>query len=88
LMGHAKRDHIVAVEHGSRVSRTAGWISAVVLSEGRVVATWTHEVKKGTLAMRVDPLRKLAPATLKEVRLQADALAEALGLDHAAVTLA
>jgi len=88
LMGHAKRDHLVAAEHGSRVSRTAGWISAVVLSEGRVVATWTHEVKKGTLAMTVDPLRRLAPATLKEVRLQADALAEALGLDHAAVTLA
>ena len=88
LMGHAKRDHLVAAEHSSRVSRTAGWISAVVLSEGRVVATWTHEVKKGTLAMTVDPLRRLAPATLKEVRLQADALAEALGLDHAAVTLA
>jgi len=88
LMGHAKRDHLVASEHGSRVSRTAGWISAVVLSDGRVVATWTHEVKKGTLAVTVDPLRKLASATLKDVRLQAAALAEALDLDDAAVTLA
>jgi hypothetical protein len=88
LMGHATRDHLVGAEHRSRVSRTAGWISAVVLSEGQVVATWTHKVNKRTLALTVDPLRKLAPATLKGVRSQADALAEAIGLDHAVVALA
>jgi len=88
LMGHATRDHLVSAEHRSRVSRTAGWISAVVLSEGRVVATWTHQVNKRTLAVTVDPLRKLPPAIMKEVRSEADALAEALGLDHAVVALA
>jgi hypothetical protein len=70
------------------VSRTAGWISAVVLSDGRVVATWTHEVNKGTLELTLDPIRKLAPAMMKEVRSQADAMAEALGLDRASVAVA
>jgi len=88
LMGHASRDHLVAPEYLSRVSRTAGWISAVVLSDGLVVATWTHEVNKGTLALTVDPIRKLAPAMMKAVRSQADAMAEALGLDRASVAVA
>jgi hypothetical protein len=88
LMGHANRDHLVAAEHLARVSRTAGWISAVVLSDGRVVATWTHEVTKGTLALTLDPIRKLAPAMMKEVRSHADAMAEALGLDRASVAVA
>lgn len=88
LMGHASRDHLVAAQHRSRVSRTAGWISAVVLSEGRVVATWTHQVNKRTLAVTVDPLSKVTRATMKGVRTQADALAEALGLERAAVVLA
>jgi hypothetical protein len=87
-MGHASRDHLVAHEYLSRVSRTAGWISAVVLSDGRVVATWTHEVKKGTLALALDPIRNLAPAIMKEVRSQANAMAEALGLDRASVAVA
>ena len=34
LMGHAKRDHLVDQAHMAKVSRTAGWISAVVLVEG------------------------------------------------------
>jgi hypothetical protein len=88
LMGHSNRDHLFATEHRSRVSRTAGWISAVVLGDGRVVATWTHTVVRRTLAMKVDPFRKLAPSTLKGLRAQAEALAAALGLDEARVVIA
>lgn len=88
LMGHATRDHLFAAEHRSRVSRTAGWISAVVLNEGRVVATWTHQVSKRLLTVTVDPFRTLAPATFKAVCSQADSLAEALDLEQAAVQIA
>jgi hypothetical protein len=88
LMGHANRDHLFASEHRSRVSRTAGWISAVVLVDGRVVATWTHAVAKRTLTLTVEPFRKLSPSTLKGVRGCANSLAAALGLDEAAVKIA
>lgn len=88
LMGHTTRDHLVAAAHRSRVSRTAGWISAVVLSEGRVVATWTYEVNKRSLELKVDPLVKIAPSAMKAVRSQAEGLAESLGLDEAKVALA
>ncbi len=88
LMGHANRDHLFGSEHRARVSRTAGWISAVVLLNGRVVATWTHTVAKRTLAVTVEPFRNLSPVTLKGVRSSADSLAAALGLGEAAVKIA
>ena len=88
LMGHSSREHLFATEHRARVSRTAGWISAVVLVDGRVVGTWTHEVAKRTLAITVEPFRKLSPSTLKEVRERASAIAEALGLAEAVVRVA
>jgi hypothetical protein len=88
LMGHANRDHLFASEYRSRVSRTAGWISAVVLVDGRVVATWTHAVAKRALTVTVDPFRKLSPSTLKGVRASADLLAAALSLSEAAVKVA
>ncbi len=85
LMGHQTRDHLVSAEHRSRVSRTAGWISAVVLQDGRVVATWTHAIAKKTLLLTVDPFRNLSPSTLKQIRACAESLAGALGLDEADV---
>jgi hypothetical protein len=88
LLGHLNRDHLFASEHRARVSRTAGWISAVVLADGRVVATWTHTVARQTLNVSVDPFRKLSPSTLEGVRMAADSLAVALGLGEAAVKAA
>jgi len=88
LMGHNKRDHLFASEYRARVSRVAGWISAVVLVDGRVVATWTHQPAKKTLSVTVEPFKKLSSWTVKEVRLRAQSIAAALGLDEAAVRIA
>jgi hypothetical protein len=88
LMGHSSRDHLFAPEFRSRVSRVAGWISAVVLVDGRVAATWTHQVVKGTLAVTVEPFRKLPPRVLKEVRARVAELADALSLSDEAVKVA
>jgi hypothetical protein len=85
LMGHSSRDHLFDAQYRWRVSRISGWISPVVLVDGRVVATWSHTVTKRSLALKVEPFRKLSPSTLKEVRLRADAIAKSLGLDAAAV---
>ncbi len=88
LLGHANRDHLFASEHRARVSRTAGWISAVVLVDGSVVATWTHAVAKRALTVTVDPFRKLSPSTLKGVRASADSIAASFGLAEAVVKVA
>lgn len=80
VMGHSSRDHIVEAANLSKVSRTAGWISAVVLVDGVVAGTWSHAAQKGVLHVSVEPFRRLATKTKAEVRRRSESLAETLGL--------
>jgi hypothetical protein len=84
-MGHASRGHLVDATHLSRVSRTAGWISPVLLAGGRVVATWSYTAVKRKLKIAVEPFRRLPPGTMPEVRVRAESIARTLGLDAADV---
>ena len=88
LLGHLNRDHLYAAVHRPRVSRTSGWISAVVLVDGRVAGTWTHVAAKQVLRITVEPFWELKSKTLTEVRRRAEALAETLGLASAEVVVA
>jgi Winged helix DNA-binding domain len=88
LMGHATRHHLFTVAHASKVSRTAGWISAVVLVDGQVAGTWTHEVVKETLRLTLTPFRRVSSKTTAEVRRRVGSLAETLGLARAEVQIA
>jgi hypothetical protein len=88
LMGHATRHHLFEAAHASKVSRTAGWISAVVLVDGQVAGTWTHEIVEETLRLTFAPFRRLSSKTTAEVRRRAGSLAETLGLARAEVRIA
>lgn len=88
LMGHSSRDHLFDVQYRWRVSRIAGWISPVVLLDGRVVATWSHQVAKKSLVVTVEPFRKLAPFAMKQVKARADEIGAAMGLAGATVEIA
>jgi hypothetical protein len=88
LMGYARRDHMVERKHASKVSRTAGWISAVVLLNGAVVGTWTHAVRNGGLQLTVSPFRRLTASVLSDVKKRARAIADSLGAEKVEVKLA
>jgi hypothetical protein len=88
LLGHVNRDHLYEAIHRSRVSRTAGWISAVVLVDGRVAGTWTHGVAKQVLRVAIEPFLPLKAKTLLAVRQRAESLAQTLGLPKAEVGVA
>ena len=87
LMGHRSRDHFLEKAHASKVSRTAGWISAVVLVDGRVEGTWTHSVRRGALNIDVAPFRRLPAWATSEIRQRARALAAAAGASRAEVRI-
>jgi len=88
LMGYASRDHLVDRAFASRVSRTAGWISAVVLLRGQVVGTWTHELKKKTLHITVQPIRRMPAAVMGGVRSRAEQIGDSLGAEKTEVKFA
>jgi hypothetical protein len=62
-----------------RVYLKAGWMSPVVLEQGRAVGVW--EAKKGPreIAVAVAPFARLSPSTIKAVRAEAERLAPFLG---------
>ena len=79
LMGYATRDHLVDKAFASKVSRIAGWISAVVLVDGRIAGTWTHVQKNQALRLTVEQFVNLDREAKSELKDCGEALAEALG---------
>ena len=65
------------------VSRTAGWISQVLILGGVVQGTWTHEVKKGRLEVSLVPWRRLARAERTAVDAEAARIGAFLGVEPA-----
>jgi len=88
ILGHATRDHLFERAYASRVSRTAGWISAVVLVEGNVAGTWTHRVAGKTFRVAVQPFRRLTPRVVSGIRERAGELSGAVGAAKAEVSVA
>jgi hypothetical protein len=88
LMGHSSRDHLFDKVHRWKVSRVAGWISAVVLVGGRVEGTWTHTRSGDALIVNVVPFTRLSASTRRAVGARAEELATALGLASADVRVA
>ena len=81
LLGHAKRDHLFDAVHRSKVSRTAGWISPVVLVDGRVVAVWSYTLSKQRLRVEIKPFATLAPQVVKQAGERVESIAASLGVN-------
>jgi hypothetical protein len=47
----------------ARISRTSGWISPVLLVDGRIAGVWKHEVRRGTAQITVEPFTRLSAQT-------------------------
>jgi winged helix DNA-binding protein len=87
LMGHATRDHMVGRANLARVSRVAGWISAVVLVEGIVAGTWTHSFANKTLRIEIEPFSRLPARVKAGAKERGGEIARALGASKLEVSV-
>jgi uncharacterized protein YcaQ len=62
-----------------RVYRNQGWISPVLLVNGRMDGVWKHERKGGRLTVTIEPFGKLPKWARKEAEAEAERLAGFLG---------
>jgi hypothetical protein len=69
------RDAIVPAGRLDRVSRTAGWISPVVLVDGMVAGTWTIEDEGAAGRVVVTPFMALTPTEITAIEARVDQLA-------------
>ena len=62
------RAHTIPDGHVDDVSRTAGWISPVLLVDGRVAGTWEVGVDAGVTTVTVSPFETLPKRVVTAVR--------------------
>ncbi len=74
---------VLAGEHADRVYRRQGWLSPVLLVDGRIEGVWRHELRHGLLSVRVEPFGDPGD----EVRAGAEAQAARLAAHLAAEEL-
>jgi hypothetical protein len=62
-----------------RIFSPHGWVSPVILVDGRIAGVWTHTRRGGTLSVAIEPFAKL-PAWAR-LQLEAEAARLAAFLD-------
>jgi hypothetical protein len=79
IVGAGLRAHLIPAAHLSRVSRTAGWISPVVLIDGVAAGVWDMHRAGDRLDITVDPFARLTATQRATVVSAAKRVADALG---------
>jgi len=81
LLAHAEKGHLVGPRHYKRVFRNQGWISPVVLVDGRVAGIWRHSPgRRGRLSVSVELFAKSGSTLRERIEEQAERHGEFLGL--------
>ncbi len=62
-----------------RVYRPQGWLSPVLLVDGRIAGVWSHEAKGGRLTVTVEPFGRPSAAVRAGAEAEAERLASFLG---------
>ena len=77
----ASRDAAALLEptHKARVYRRQGWISPVVLVNGRMVGVWRHTAKRRRLVVELEPFGRLPAWARTQLETEAERLSEFLG---------
>jgi uncharacterized protein YcaQ len=73
------RDAVLPAEHRARVYRPQGWLSPVLLVDGRMAGVWSHERKGDRVAVEIEPFGRLSRAEKDGAEAEAQALAAFLG---------
>lgn len=80
LLGHKNRNHLVSALNQPRIYRPQGWISAVVLQNGRVIAVWEYTLKRNNLNLQVTRLESISRHILTGIQEEANKLGRFFGV--------
>ena len=79
LLAHAAKGHLVHPRFYKRVYRNQGWLSPVVIVNGRIVAIWFLEEHAKSFVVDVKPFETLDAKVRRGIAQEADALGTFLG---------
>jgi winged helix DNA-binding protein len=87
LLGHKEREHLAAMEHRPKIYRPQGWITPVVLVDGRAVAVWEHARAGNRLRVKVAKFGSLSRRIIAGIREEARDLGRFLGISDVDVQI-
>lgn len=79
LLGHKSHRNIVGPAEHNLVYRPAGWVSPVLLVDGRAAGVWSHSRRNRTLEVDVRPFARLPTRISSIMRDEANDLGRFLG---------
>lgn len=79
VVGNRPKEALVEKRFEARVFRQAGWISPVVLIDGKAAGVWRHEKAGRAVEVTVEPFGKLSAARKKAIADEVDRLGKFLG---------
>jgi hypothetical protein len=79
VTGPRPREAFVPSDHIRRVYKQQGFVSPVVLVDGRAAGIWSHERAGGAIRVDVEPFQPLRPKVRKELVGEVERLAAFLG---------
>jgi hypothetical protein len=70
---------VLAAVHKDRVHRRQGWLSPVLLVDGRIAGVWRHEREGGSLGVTIEPFGAVDDFVRDGAEREAQRLAEYFG---------
>jgi len=74
-------DDVVPAAKRARVYRPQGWLSPVLLVDGRIAGVWSHERAGERVIVEIEPFARLSRDAKARAEAEAEALARFLGGD-------
>jgi uncharacterized protein YcaQ len=71
MLGHAEKDHLVDSANYKRVYRNQGWISPVILLNGRVIGAWSCARRGKRWSLEIELFEKLAKIIRNKIEAEA-----------------
>ncbi|NIW79964.1 MAG: hypothetical protein GWN16_11115 [Calditrichae bacterium] len=79
LLGHVDKNHLVDAKYYKRVYRNQGWISSVILLDGKVIGIWSYKQRKDRILVEIDPFEKISKAVSHQIENEAERLGRFIG---------
>lgn len=79
LLGHRSHRNVIDEANQKKIYRSQGWVSPVLLVDGRAQGVWSYKQRKNELEVRVTPFSKLSGSVSSKLREEASDLGRFLG---------
>ena len=78
LLGHAEKNHLVEHRHYKRVYRSQGWLSPVVLLNGKAIGIWSYKRRGNGLFLEITSFGRFSRRIRAKIEKEAESLGEFL----------